>query len=63
MTNTQYVSALAPNARLYVRAALMAKGILCEETLADAQDSRLCDLEDTLTARDLATIARLNASN
>ena len=62
MTNSQYVSALAPAARMYVRAALMAADV-CGEDLSNAMDSRLCDLTDTLTARDLAAIARLNATN
>ena len=62
MTTTQYVSALNPIARLYVRAALMAADVYGDD-LSNAMDSRLCDLEDTLTARDLTAITRLNATN
>lgn len=59
MTTTQNIQTLSLTSRAYVHNALIAAGIT-GESHDDAMHSRLCDLEDTLTARDLAAIARLN---
>lgn len=62
MTTAQNIQTLSITSRAYVHNALIAAGIT-GESLDDAMHSRLYDLEDTLTAQDLAAITRLNATN